>query len=118
MVGAERLIIVMNNILQARMQNTAMRVTRRVAVRSFASSALQPDFKTLWNISIFHRMAYQLIFSMASARERIGRSVMSFHSILLRFFGALRSMACSTVRMSAGYRFCLPIGGSTLILRY
>jgi len=31
-------------------------------------SALQPDFRILWEHSIFHRMAYQLIFSMASAR--------------------------------------------------
>ena len=43
------------------MQKTAMRLARRSAVRNFESSALQPDFRILWNSSIFHRMAYQLI---------------------------------------------------------
>ena len=43
--------------------------------------------------------------------DRTGRSVISFQSIFLRFFGAPRSEAWITVRNRAEYRFCLPIGG-------
>ncbi len=57
-------------------------VTRRSAVCSRASSALQPDFRVLWKVSIFQRIAYQSSFSMASSWERTGRSVISFQSIL------------------------------------
>ena len=45
-----------------------MRLTSRSAVRSFTSSALQPDFSILWKVSIFQRIAYQFSFSMASLR--------------------------------------------------
>jgi hypothetical protein len=44
---SERLIIVIQKILQLRMQKTAIRLTSRSAVRSLDSSALQPDFKIL-----------------------------------------------------------------------
>jgi hypothetical protein len=55
-------------------------------VRSFTSSALQPDFRILWKVSIFQRMAYQFSFSTASLRDLIGRSVTSFQSIGSRPF--------------------------------
>ncbi len=47
MTGLVRLTIVSQNTRQAMMQNTAIRFVSRSAVRSLASSALQPDFKTL-----------------------------------------------------------------------
>lgn len=37
------------------------------AVRSFASSALQPDFKILWKVSIFHLCAYTVRDEMKQA---------------------------------------------------
>ena len=61
-VGARRFSIVIQKIRQLRIQNTAMRLASRSAVRSFEASALQPDFRILWKVSIFHRMAYQEIF--------------------------------------------------------
>ncbi len=51
--------MVIQNMRQLRMQKIAIRLTIRSAVRSFESSALQPDFKILWKVSIFQRMAYQ-----------------------------------------------------------
>ena len=44
---AVRLIIVIQKIRQARMQKEEIRLTNRSAVRSFDSSALQPDFRIL-----------------------------------------------------------------------
>ncbi|WP_419906604.1 hypothetical protein [Hoeflea sp.] len=58
-----------------------MRKIPHSAVRNLASSALQPDFRILWKVSIFQRMAYQSSFSMASLWEYIGRLVISFQSI-------------------------------------
>src|SRR6266478_6266757 len=77
-------------------------IGRRWAVLSFDSSALQPDLRILWNTSIFHRKAYHLSFSMASARETTGRSVISFHSTFFLFFGVPRSSARITVNVRAG----------------
>lgn len=45
--------MVIQNTRQVRMQKTAMSFTRRSAVRSCTSSALQPDFRILWKVSIF-----------------------------------------------------------------
>ena len=44
------------------MQNVATdpRFANRSAVRNFDSSALQPDLRILWNISIFQRIAYHV----------------------------------------------------------
>jgi hypothetical protein len=42
------------------------------------------------NTLIFQRIAYKSSFSIASARERAGIVVLSFHSIGLRPFGAPR----------------------------
>ena len=58
-----------------------MRLASRSAARSLASSALQPDLRILWKVSLFHRMAYQFSFATASVRDRIGRSVTSFQLI-------------------------------------
>ena len=52
-----------------RLQYTAIRLLNRSAVRSCASSALQPDFITLKNVSMFQRIAYQSSFSMACSRD-------------------------------------------------
>src|SRR3954449_405344 len=92
-VGATRFIIVIQKMRQLRMQNTAIRLTIRSAARSLDASALQPDFRILWNVSIFHRIAYQVSFSSASLRDRIGRFVISFQSIFSRPVGFLRSWA-------------------------
>ncbi|OKO75150.1 hypothetical protein AC630_25530 [Bradyrhizobium sp. AS23.2] len=43
--GAVRLSMVSQRTRQLRMQKTAIRLARRSAVRSFESSALQPDFR-------------------------------------------------------------------------
>ncbi len=48
---------------------------------------------------------------MASLRDWTGRSVRSFHSIFFLFFGVFCSWAWMTVKVRAGYRFCLPTGG-------
>src|SRR5262245_7228654 len=87
------------------MQNSEIRLVRRWAVLSFDSSALQPDLRILWNISIFHLKAYHSSFSMAPWRDCTGRSVISFHSMFFLFFGVSRSTAWITVNVSAGYRF-------------
>ena len=94
--------IVIQNTRQLRMQNTAIRLVRRWAVRSLTSSALQPDLRTLWKTSIFHRKAYHWIFSMASRRDCTGKLVISFQTILSRLAGVPRSSAWITVRNSAG----------------
>src|ERR1700723_2607436 len=52
---------------QLRMQNSEKRFANRSAVRNLDSSALQPDLRILWNISIFQRIAYHSSFSMAYA---------------------------------------------------
>lgn len=54
----ERLIIVNQKMRQLKMQNVASRLTSRSAVRSFDCSAWQPDYRILWNVSIFQRSAY------------------------------------------------------------
>ena len=100
--GAHRLIIVSQNMRQLRMQNTEIRFASRSAVRSFESWALHPDLRILWNLSIFQRMAYQSSFSIASARDRTGRLVSSFHSMPGRPGGTSRSCAWITVSCSAG----------------
>jgi hypothetical protein len=89
----ERLAIVIQKTRQLRMQKIATRLTIRSAVLSRTSSALKPDFKILWKVSIFQRIAYQSSFSIASLRDRTGRSVTSFQSILSLPFGASRSVA-------------------------
>ena len=104
--GARRLIMVSEKILQLNTQKTDIRLTSRSAVRSFDSSALQPDFTILWNNSIFQRNAYHWIFSIASAGDSTLRSVISFHVVLSR--------AWITVSVNSGYWRCLPIGGRTL----
>ena len=84
------------------MQNSARRLAIRSADRRRDSSARQPDFRILWKVSTFQRIAYQRIFSIASWRDRTGRSVRSFHSIGFRPRGGFRSVACRTVRSSGG----------------
>jgi DNA-binding MarR family transcriptional regulator len=49
---------------------------------------LQPDFRTLWNTSIFHRKAYQRSFSTAARFEGTGKSVTSFQSMRGRWYSA------------------------------
>ena len=88
--GADRLIIVIQNTRQLRMQKMEIKLTSRSAVLSFDSSALQPDFSILWKTSIFHRIAYHSSFSMASRRDRTGKSVINFHSIFFLFLGVPR----------------------------
>ena len=66
-------------------------------MRSRDSSALHPDFKILWKVSIFQRMAYQLNFSIALRHDATDKSVISFHSMRFRFNGSSRSRACITV---------------------
>lgn len=71
-------------IQKMRQLTTVMRAssfTSRSAVCNLASSARQPDFMTLWNISTFQRKAYQSSLSTAAARSSIGRLVMSSQSI-------------------------------------
>ena len=109
--------IVSQNMRQLKMQNKARRLTSRSAVRSLDRSAWQPDFRILWKTSIFLRHAYHSSFSMASAREWIGRLVMSLHAIGSRPRGFPRSTAWSTVRASAGVRRPLSAGGKISILR-
>src|ERR1019366_10651018 len=96
--GEVRASIVSHNTRQLMMQKTETRFARRSAVRNFASSARQPDFKILWKTSIFQRIAYHLIFSTASAQLATGRAVSNFHSMRFRPFGALGSAAWETAR--------------------
>src|SRR3712207_8092642 len=93
------------------MQNGARRLATRSADRRRDSSVRQPDFRILWKVSIFHRVACRPIFSTASRRERTGRSVRSFHSIGLRPRGGGRSVTGSTVRASGGGGLWFPNGG-------
>lgn len=81
---ADRPIIVSQNMRQLRTQNTAIRLVSQSAVRSLDSSALQAELRILWKISIFQRMAYHSSFSIASARDLTGRSVISLHSMRAR----------------------------------
>jgi hypothetical protein len=76
--GTILLIIVVQKMRQLRMQNTAISLVSRSAVRSRAASTRQPDFRILWNSSIFRRWAYQCSFSTASSGEVTARSVTSF----------------------------------------
>src|SRR4051812_50095843 len=93
------------------MQKTAISLTRRSAVLSRLSSARQPDFRILWNVSIFQRKAYQRSFSTAAPCDRTGKSVISFQSIAGRSAGGARPPARVTPGPSAGERFFLPAGG-------
>ena len=54
-LGIARLIIVSQKMRQLRMHRIERKLTSRSAVRSFDASALQPDFRILWKVSIFHR---------------------------------------------------------------
>jgi len=80
-------------------------------VLNLDSSALHPDFKTLWNISIFQRIAYHSIFSIASDSDLTGKLVNSFQKILSLPSGTDVSVAWITVNSCAGYRFALATGG-------
>lgn len=100
--GAERLIIVIQNTRQLRMQNTAISFTRRSAVLSRAASTRQPDFRTLWKTTIFQRSAYQCSFSIAASQVKTGKSVTSFQSIAGRSAGAVCSLAWITMSVRAG----------------
>jgi hypothetical protein len=116
--GVTRFIIVNQKTRQLRIQKTDIRLTRRSAVLSFDSSARQPDFSILWNVSIFHLMAYQSSFSTTSWVDWIGKSVINFQSIFSLPAGFPRSSARMIVKLKAGYRFCFPIGGRTRMRRY
>ena len=94
--------IVIQKIRQLRMQKTAISFARRSAVLSRASSALQPDFRILWNTSIFHHRAYQRSLSTAARFAVTGRSVTSLQSIRGRSAGSSDSRACRNVRVRAG----------------
>lgn len=104
MFGSERLIIVSQKMRQPSMHRMERKLTSRSAVRGFDASALQPDFRILWKVSIFQRWLYQRIFSRASRREITGKSKISFQSILSRPRGMPRSWAWMTV--SFGSRYC------------
>lgn len=54
------------------MQKTAIRLTRRSAVRNFESSALRPDPRILWKTSIFHLNAlpFDLLDSVLARLDR------------------------------------------------
>ena len=80
-------------------------------VLNLDSSALHPDFKTLWNISIFQRIAYHSIFSIASDSDLTGKLVNSFQKILSLPSGTDVSVAWITVNSCAGCRFALATGG-------
>lgn len=56
-------------------------------VLNLDSSALHPDFKILWNISIFQRIAYHSIFSIASDSDLTGKLVNSFQKFCLCLLG-------------------------------
>ena len=92
-----RFSIVSHSTRHATMHIIAIRFASLAAVRSRESSARHPDFITLWNISIFHRSAYQSNFSIASALHATGRLVTSFHRIGSRPSGVPRSVAWITV---------------------
>jgi len=100
--GATRFIIVSQKIRQPSTHIKAIRLVRRCAVLKCDSSARQPDFRILWKVSIFQRMAYHCSLSMASCRLRTGKSVMSFQSIGATPLGGRRSQACNTVNVRAG----------------
>ena len=67
--------------------------------RVFCSAARLQDFVEHFDLP---RIAYQLIFSIATARPRTGRSIISFHSIGFRPFGAPRSLAWITASSREG----------------
>ena len=56
--GTVRFSMVSQYIRQLTMHKTEISLASLSAVLSFESSALQPDFRTLKNTSIFHRVAY------------------------------------------------------------
>ena len=62
----------------------AAEAASRVDLVRLAASARQPDFRILWNNSIFHRHAYHRSIPIASSSVATGRSVASFHSSLAR----------------------------------
>lgn len=59
----------------------------------FRSLRSEPDFRVLWNVSIFQRIAYQESFSGASLRDGTGKFVTSFQSIFSLLLGVFRSCA-------------------------
>src|SRR4051812_11135420 len=83
--------MVSQKMRQASRQKTDSNFISRSAVRSQEASARQPDLRILWKTSIFQRNAYHTNFSIASARERTGRSVINFRSIFSRSVGVPRS---------------------------
>src|SRR4051794_41919322 len=93
------------------MQKTAISFTRRSAVLSRLSSARQPDFRILWNVSIFQRKAYQRSFSTAAPCDRTGKSVISFQSIADRSAGGARPPDPVPRGRGAGERRPLAAGG-------
>ena len=97
--GDTRLSWHIHNTRHARMHMIAIKLASRSAFRSFESSARQPDFSTLWKVSIFHLNVYHSSFSTASALLFTLRSVISFQEIGARSFGVPRSTAWITVRV-------------------
>src|SRR3954466_10014534 len=85
LLGATRLIIVIQNTRQLRMQKTAISFTRRSAVRSRACSARQPDFRILWNTSIFQRSAYQRSQGVHNVEVRDSKGRVGAASVALRY---------------------------------
>jgi len=77
-------------------------IGRTLSAPATSRSFSQPDLKISWNTSIFLLKPYHSSFSMASVREPIGRSVISFQSIFFLFFGVPRSSAWITVRVRVG----------------
>jgi len=91
--AAQRLIIVSQKMRHARVLKAASNFTSRSAVRSLDAPARQPLLRTLRKTSTFQRIAYHSNFSIASARERAGKSVTSFQSMRSRSLGVSRSWA-------------------------
>src|SRR3954470_17365586 len=91
--------MVSQKILHPMMQKIEIRFTSLSELRNLDSSALHPDLSILWNTSIFHRIAYQVSFSMASLSVFTGRLVISFHTIRSRPRGVPRSIAWMTVNV-------------------
>ena len=65
--------MVSQKTLHPMMQKMEIRFTSLSELRSLDSSALHPDLRILWNTSIFHRIAYQLSFSMAALSDLTGQ---------------------------------------------
>ena len=69
MFGSERLIIVSQKMRQPSMHRMEKKLTSRSAVRGFDASALQPDFRILWKVSIFQRWLPADLFQSIAARD-------------------------------------------------